>query len=54
MPMGRGLLMLKEESVIIKKAEHYVSFIKFPDLSFYKILREKLHWGGLRDKRGRK
>ncbi len=44
----------KGEFVIIEKADYHVSFIKFPDLSFYKVLREKLHWGGMNTKRGRR
>ena len=33
------------KSVIVEKAEHTTNLIRFPDSSFYDILRRKLHWG---------
>jgi len=32
-------------SVLVSKAEHTVNLIKFPESSFYSVLRKKLHWG---------
>jgi len=34
-------------SVWIKKAAHVVKLIRFPENSFYAVLRSKLHWGVL-------
>jgi NAD+ kinase len=33
------------KSVVVEKAEHTINLIRFPDSSFYDILRKKLHWG---------
>jgi NAD+ kinase len=33
------------KSVVVEKAEHTINLIRFPDSSFYDILRQKLHWG---------
>lgn len=33
------------KSVVVEKAEHTVNLIRFPERSFYGILRKKLHWG---------
>jgi len=32
-------------SVLVSKAKHMVNLIKFPESSFYSVLRKKLHWG---------
>jgi len=32
-------------SVMVEKAEYSVNLIRFPESSFYDILRKKLHWG---------
>lgn len=32
-------------SVLVSKAEHTVNLVKFPESSFYSVLRKKLHWG---------
>ncbi len=32
-------------SVLVKKAQHTANLIKFPESSFYSVLRKKLHWG---------
>ncbi len=32
-------------SVVVEKAEHTINLIRFPESSFYDILRKKLHWG---------
>lgn len=34
-------------SIRVTRAKHTVKFIKFPEISFYDILRRKLHWGKL-------
>lgn len=33
------------KSVVVEKAEHNINLIRFPESSFYDILRKKLHWG---------
>lgn len=33
------------KSVVVEKAEHTINLIRFPESSFYDILRKKLHWG---------
>jgi NAD+ kinase len=33
------------EAVLVRKADHSVNLIKFPESSFYSILRRKFHWG---------
>jgi NAD+ kinase len=33
------------KSVVVEKAEHTVNLIRFPESSFYDILRKKLNWG---------
>ncbi len=33
------------KSVIVEKAEYSVNLVRFPESSFYEILRKKLHWG---------
>lgn len=33
------------EAVLVSKADHSVNLIKFPESSFYSILRRKFHWG---------
>jgi len=38
---------LPKGSIKITRAEHTAKFIKFPESSFYDILRKKLHWGKL-------
>lgn len=40
-----GFRLHKGDEVEIKKARPKVTLIKFPDGSFYGILRQKLHWG---------
>jgi len=43
---GQVMLPLKDSDiVVIKRADFYTNFIVFPNNSFYKILRNKLHWG---------
>jgi NAD+ kinase len=38
-PLSRG------DRIEIKRARHKVTLIRFPEASFYGILRQKLHWG---------
>lgn len=43
---GQVMLPIKNISKItIKKADFYSQFIVFPETSFYRVLRNKLHWG---------
>jgi len=37
--------LLDTATVTITSADHTVKFIVFPENSFYKVLRNKLHWG---------
>lgn len=34
-------------TIQVSKAEHYIRFVRFPENSFFDILRQKLHWGKL-------
>ncbi|MBN1971655.1 MAG: NAD(+)/NADH kinase [Candidatus Delongbacteria bacterium] len=36
------------ELITVKKSDHFASFIKFHNSDYYKILREKLGWGGFK------
>lgn len=40
-----GFPLHKGDEIEIKKAKHKVTLVKFPEGSFYGILRQKLHWG---------
>jgi NAD+ kinase len=40
-----GFALHKGDQVEIKRAKHKVTLIKFPEASFYNVLRQKLHWG---------
>ncbi|OGC91648.1 MAG: hypothetical protein A2142_08675 [candidate division Zixibacteria bacterium RBG_16_48_11] len=40
-----GFPLHKGDEIQIKKAKHKVTLVKFPEGSFYGILRQKLHWG---------
>ncbi len=43
---GQVMISLFETArVTISQAEHSMRFIVFPENSFYKVLRNKLHWG---------
>lgn len=43
---GQVMLRLRNTSVItIRKADFHTRFIVFPDNTFYKVLKSKLHWG---------
>lgn len=43
---GQVMLPIKgSASVLIKKADYHVRFIVFPENTFYKVLKSKLHWG---------
>ncbi|UCG62095.1 MAG: NAD(+)/NADH kinase [Candidatus Zixiibacteriota bacterium] len=43
---GQVMLPIKgSASVVIKRAEYHLKFIVFPDNTFYKVLKSKLHWG---------
>ena len=38
------------EALIVRRSEHPVSIVRFPEQSFFSTMREKLHWGGLQDR----
>jgi len=40
-----GFPLNKDDQVEIKRAPHQVTLVKFPEASFYGVLRQKLHWG---------
>jgi NAD+ kinase len=38
------------ESLIVRRSTFPVSIVRFPEISFFSTMREKLHWGGLLDR----
>jgi NAD+ kinase len=43
---GQIMVVLgNSDRVIIRKAEHYLKLIVFPENSYYGLLKNKLHWG---------
>jgi len=38
------------EALIVRRSDHPVSIVRFPEQSFFSTMREKLHWGGLQDR----
>jgi len=43
---GQVMLAIKGSAkVVITRADFYLKFIVFPENTFYKVLRNKLHWG---------
>ncbi len=40
-----GFALNKDDQVEIKRAPHKITLVKFPEASFYGVLRQKLHWG---------
>jgi NAD+ kinase len=38
------------ESLIVRRSAFPVSIVRFPEISFFSTMREKLHWGGLLDR----
>jgi NAD+ kinase len=38
------------ESLVIRRSTASVSIVRFPEVSFFSTMREKLHWGGLLDR----
>jgi NAD+ kinase len=38
------------ESLVIQRSGAPVPIVRFPETSFFSTMREKLHWGGLRDR----
>jgi NAD+ kinase len=38
------------EALIVRRSDHPVSIVRFPEQSFFSTMREKLHWGGLLDR----
>jgi NAD+ kinase len=37
--------LMDDDVVTITRAEFYLKFVRFPENSFYEVLRRKLHWG---------
>lgn len=46
-----SVVLNKESEIIIKKHADQVSFVRFADSDFYKLLRNKLGWGGFCDRK---
>ena len=40
-----GVAMTQGDTVEITTSEHRTRLIRFPDSSYYEVLREKLKWG---------
>jgi NAD+ kinase len=38
------------DTLIIRRSSAPVSIVRFPEISFFSTMREKLHWGGLQDR----
>jgi NAD+ kinase len=38
------------EALIVRRSDHPVSIVRFPEQSFFSTMREKLHWGGLQER----
>ncbi len=41
-----GVAMTQGDTVVIKASEHRTKLIRFPESSYYEVLRRKLKWGG--------
>jgi NAD+ kinase len=40
-----GVALTQGDTVVLKVSEHRTSLIRFPESSYYEVLREKLKWG---------
>jgi len=38
------------EALNVRRSDHPVSIVRFPEQSFFSTMREKLHWGGLQER----
>lgn len=38
------------EALVVRRSDHPVSIVRFPEQSFFSTMREKLHWGGLQER----
>jgi NAD+ kinase len=45
-----GRTFCQGEALIVRRSDHPVSIVRFPEQSFFSTMREKLHWGGLQDR----
>jgi NAD+ kinase len=45
-----GRTFCRGEALIVRRSDHPVSIVRFPEQSFFSTMREKLHWGGLQDR----
>jgi NAD+ kinase len=41
-----GVALTQGDTVLLKVSEHPTRLIRFPESSYYAVLREKLKWGG--------
>ena len=40
-----GIALLHDDLIEVRASEHYARFIRFPERTFYEVLRKKLKWG---------
>ena len=45
-----GATFAAGETLVVCRSAHPVPIVRFPGASFFATMREKLHWGGLRDR----
>lgn len=45
-----GATFCKGETLVVRRSEHPVTVVRFPEGSFFATMREKLQWGGLLDR----
>jgi NAD+ kinase len=45
-----GRTFCQGETLIVRRSDHPVSIVRFPEQSFFSTMREKLHWGGLQER----
>lgn len=45
-----GTTFARGEMLVVRRSEHPVPVVRFPESSFFATMRAKLHWGGLQDR----
>jgi NAD+ kinase len=45
-----GATFSKGETLVVRRSAHPVPIVRFPEISFFATMREKLQWGGLLDR----
>jgi NAD+ kinase len=40
-----GIALRHEDTIAVKASDHYAKLIRFPERTFYEVLRKKLKWG---------